>query len=46
METCISELALFYKTEDQRLIGICASYVDDSLHAENVGYANFTKKLS
>lgn len=38
METFISDSALFYKSDKQILIGICLTYLDDTLHTGNRDY--------
>lgn len=38
MRTCISDAALFYKKLGEALIGLCATYVDDTLHVGNKEY--------
>ena len=43
MESAISDAALFYKKLGEELIGTCATYVDDSLHAGNEKYQEITK---
>lgn len=35
MDKCISNSALFYKFDRQKLVGICATHVDKTLHAGN-----------
>ena len=38
MKSTISDTALFYKTLGENLIGICATYVEDTLHAGTKEY--------
>lgn len=44
MGSCISDPAMFYKTNNQRIIGIYDTYVDDTLHGRNVDFADFSKE--
>lgn len=44
MEICISDPALFYKVDNQKRIGVCTTYVDDTLDARNVDYADIGKE--
>lgn len=43
-ETCISNAALFYTTDKQRLCDTCHIYNEDTLHAGKVRYAYFWKE--
>lgn len=38
MDNCISDTILFYKMDNRGLIGICANYVHDNLHAGNLDF--------
>ncbi len=44
MNTGISDAALFYKKLGEKLIGLCANYVDDTLHAGTEEYAKLCNK--
>ena len=44
MEFCISDASLYYKTVQNKLIGICATYVDDTLHAGTEDYSKICAK--
>lgn len=39
MNTCISDASFFYKEIGETLIGMCATYVDDTLQASNNEYS-------
>lgn len=43
MKSC-SDATLLYKTIRKRLIGLCATYGDDALHAANDDYSKLCEK--
>lgn len=43
MKLCISDTSLFFKVLDEKVIGLFASYVDDTLHAANFEYCQLSK---
>lgn len=45
MEICISGSAMFNNRYISKICGMCAIYVDNTLHADNVDYAE-PKKIS
>lgn len=45
MKVGISGPDLFYKKDKQKLVGICATYVDYSLHTGDRSYVNISKKI-
>ena len=44
MKSCISDAALFYKKLGTELMGLCSTYVDDTLHAGTDEYSDLCKK--
>lgn len=44
MKTWISDAALCYKMLEDTLVGLCATYVDDTLHTGNERYAGLCKE--
>lgn len=43
IKSCISDPAVFFKFKYEGLTGICATYVDGTLHAGNQKYLNDSK---
>lgn len=44
MKNCITDTALFYKSSEAGLAGLCTTYVDDALYAGNKTFEETTKK--
>ena len=42
MDNAISDSALFYKKVGENFLGLCATYVDDSLHSGTKYYEDLT----
>lgn len=43
MKNVLGDAALFFKSVGGKLSGLCATYVDDSLHAGDKAYCNLAK---
>lgn len=43
MKFCIYDTALCFKSSGAKLIGFCATYVDDTLHFGNPAYCQMSK---
>jgi hypothetical protein len=46
MKQTVGDPAMFFKMIDSKLQGMCATYVDDALHAENVVNKEITEKTT
>ena len=44
MDSAVNDAALFFKTAGEELLGLCATYVDDALHAGDKEYSDMSKK--
>lgn len=44
MKTCIFDAALLFKTSENSTRGICATYVDDTIHTENNEYSQLSEE--
>lgn len=42
MESCISDAEIFFKHIEKKLIGMCATYVEDSLHSGKDEYSKIS----
>lgn len=44
MKSCVSDTELSYKKLGSTLEGMCATFVDDTIHEGSKGYQTLTKK--
>lgn len=44
MKPCIRDSAVYFKQNGNKLIGLCATYVDNTLHAGNKKYSKLSKQ--